>query len=101
MPGRTVAADEMASAIIASLAAVTFIYCYPMALETEVGRVAVDRALASLATELELGDGVRLRGSGGNSIIVRDVEPRELWQAMNRAVPDWEDQRLFFAPIFF
>lgn len=83
------------------MAAVTFIYCYPTVLETEAGRVAVDRALASLAAELALGDGVRLRESSGNSITVRDVEPRKLWQAMDRAVPDWEDRRLFFAPVFF
>lgn len=82
------------------MAAVTFIYSYPAVLETETGRVAVDGVLASLATELELDGGVRLRESSGNSIIVRDVEPRELWQAMDRAVPDWEDRRLFFAPIF-
>lgn len=82
------------------MAAVTFIYCYPAVLETAAGRAAVDGVLASLATELELDGGVRLRESSGNSIIVRDVEPRELWQAMDRAVPDWEDRRLFFAPIF-
>lgn len=84
-----------------SLATVTFIYCYPKVLETEGGQAAVDRALASLAAELELGTGVRLRERSGNSIVVRDVEPRELWQAMDRAVPDWEDRRLFFAPVFF
>lgn len=82
------------------LAAVSFIYCYPTVLETEEGRVAVDGALASLASELQLGDGARLRETGGNSITVRGVEPRDLWRAMDRAVPDWEDRRLFFAPIF-
>jgi hypothetical protein len=83
-----------------SLAAVTFMYCYPAVLESEAGRAAVDDTLATLASELEL-DGVRLRKSGGSSIIVRGIEPRELWQAMDRAVPDWEDRRLFFAPVFF
>jgi hypothetical protein len=83
------------------LATVTFIYCYPKVLETEAGRAAVDRALASLAVELEFDDGVPLRERSGNSIVVRDVEPRDLWQAMDRAVPDWEDRRLFFAPVFF
>jgi hypothetical protein len=83
------------------LGAVTFIYCRPTALDTETGRAAVDQVLAMLASELGLDGGVRLRGSSGNSIIVRDVEPRELWQAMDRAVPDWEDRQLFFAPVFF
>ncbi|HET7510428.1 MAG TPA: hypothetical protein VFJ65_09295 [Solirubrobacterales bacterium] len=83
------------------MAAVTFIYCYPKVLETEAGRVAVDRVLASLAAELELGAGMQPRERSGNSIVFRDVEPRELWQAMDRAVPDWEDRRLFFAPVFF
>lgn len=83
------------------MAAVTFIYCNPTVLGTEAGRVAVDRALASLAGELALGAAVRLRESSGNSIVVKDVEPRELWRAMDRAVPDWEDRRLFFAPVFF
>jgi hypothetical protein len=81
------------------LAAATFIYCYPKVLETEAGRTAVDRALASLAIELD--GSVPLRESSGNSIVVTDVEPRELWRAMDRAVPDWEDRRLFFAPVFF
>jgi hypothetical protein len=45
---------------------------------------------------LEIGEGVRLRQGDGNSIVVRDVEPQDLWRAMDRAVPDWEDQRLFF-----
>jgi hypothetical protein len=44
---------------------------------------------------------VRLREQRGNSIVVRGFEPRELWQAMDRAVPDWEDRQLFFAPAFF
>ncbi|MGN6588291.1 MAG: hypothetical protein ACTHKT_12625 [Solirubrobacterales bacterium] len=70
-------------------------------LETEAGRVAVDDVLASLATELEIGDGVRLRASGGNSITIRGIGPRDVWRAMDRAVPDWEDRRLFFAPVFF
>ncbi|MGN6276019.1 MAG: hypothetical protein ACTHNP_08840 [Solirubrobacterales bacterium] len=83
------------------MAAVTFIYCYPKVLETEAGRTAVDRALTSLAAELELDEGVRLRESSGSSIVVTDIEPRELWRAMDRAVPDWEDRRLFFAPVFF
>lgn len=83
------------------MAAITFIYCYPKVLDTEAGRAAVDRALALLAAELELDDGVPLRDRSGGSIVVRDVEPRELWQAMDRAVPDWEDRRLFFAPVFF
>lgn len=69
-------------------------------LETEAGRAAVDDTLASLAAELELDDGVGLRKRVGNSIVVRGVEPRDLWRAMDRAVPDWEDQRLFFAPVF-
>jgi hypothetical protein len=59
-----------------SLAAVTFIYCYPTVLETEAGRVGVDLVLASPTAELALGGGVRLRGRSGNSIAVRDIEPR-------------------------
>jgi hypothetical protein len=69
-------------------------------LETENGRGAVDAALACLASELALADDVRLRQGVGNSIIVEGVEPRELWRAMDRAVPDWEDRRLFYAPVF-
>jgi hypothetical protein len=83
-----------------ALAGVTFIYCYPTVLETEAGRAAVDDTLASLAAELKLDDKVRLRKRRGNSIIVRGVEPEALWRAMDRAVPDWEDRRLFFAPVF-
>jgi len=83
------------------LASVTFIYCRPTVLETTEGRAAVDGALGSLAAELDLGDGVQLREASGNSIVVHGVEPRDLWRAMDRAVPDWEDQRLFFAPVFF
>jgi hypothetical protein len=83
------------------LAAVTFIYCRPTALDTETGRATVDEALAMLASELGLDEGVRLREQRGNSIVVRGFEPRELWQAMDRAVPDWEDRQLFFAPAFF
>jgi hypothetical protein len=75
-------------------------YCFPAVLESEAGRVAVDAALACLATELEIGEGVKLRQGDGNSIVVRDVEPKDLWRAMDRAVPDWEDQRIFFAPVF-
>jgi hypothetical protein len=75
-------------------------YCFPAVLDSEAGRVAVDAALACLATELEIDDGERLRQGEGNSIVVRDVEPEDLWRAMDRAVPDWEDQRLFFAPVF-
>lgn len=84
-----------------SLARVTYIYCRPSVLETETGRVAVDTALSSLASELALNKGVQLREPGGNSITVRDIEPRDLWRAMDRAVPNWEDQDLFFPPVFF
>ena len=73
-------------------------YCYPTVLDTDAGRAAVDASLASLAAELD--DGVRLQKRGGNSIVVRGIEPRDLWRAMDRAVPDWEDRRLFFAPVF-
>lgn len=83
------------------MAEVTFIYCYPTALETAEGREAVDEALACLASELSLGEGVRLRQGSGNSIVVEDVEPEVLWKAMDRAVPDWEDRRIFYAPVFF
>jgi hypothetical protein len=82
------------------LAAVTFMYCYPTVLETDAGCAAVDDTLASLAAELELDDGVQLRTTGGNSIVVTGIEPKDLWRAMDRAVPDWEDRRLFFAPVF-
>lgn len=78
---------------------VTYMYCFPAVLETEAGKAAVDAALSSLATELKLTAEVKLR-EGGGSIVVRDVEPQDLWQAMDRAVPDWEDQRLFFPPVF-
>ena len=75
-------------------------YCLPAVLGTEEGRIAVDAALACLATELELAEGLHLRGQGGNSIAVSGVEPKDLWRAMDRAVPDWEEKRLFFAPVF-
>jgi hypothetical protein len=82
------------------LAKVTFMYCYPAVLDSPAGRVAVDSALACLATELELAEGTKLRHAGSNSIAVRDVEPADLWRAMDRAVPDWEDRGLFFPPVF-
>jgi len=82
------------------LSAVTFMYCLPTVIEEEAGRVAVDAALACLAVELELDDGVKLRQDNGNSIVVRNIEPDVLWRAMDRAVPNWEDQDLFFAPVF-
>ncbi len=69
-------------------------------LDTEAGCAAVDEALAALAHELNLGEKVKLRKGSGNSIIVSDVAPEDLWRAMDRAVPDWEDRRLFFAPAF-
>ena len=75
-------------------------YCFPTVLDSEEGRIAVDAALACLATELALDDGVRLRRRGGNSIVVRDVEPKDLWKAMDRAVPDWEDQPSSSPPSF-
>ncbi len=83
------------------MAPVTYIYCYPNVLETETGQIAVDDALRSLASELALDAGVQLREPGRNSIAVTGVEPTELWRAMDRAVPDWEEQQLFFAPVFF
>jgi hypothetical protein len=82
------------------LATLTFMYCFPTVLDDEAGRVAVDAALACLAVELELAEGGKLRQGNGNSIVVRDVEPSDLWRAMDRAVPDWEDHDLFFAPVF-
>jgi hypothetical protein len=75
-------------------------YCYPTVLETEAGRTAVDDVLSSLARELELGEGSKLRQGRGNSIVVSGVDPKDLWHAMDRAVPDWEDRRLFFVPVF-
>lgn len=75
-------------------------YCFPAVLDSEEGRVAVDSALACLATELDLAEGRRLRQGNGNSIVVRGVEPAELWHAMDLAVPDWEDRDLFFPPVF-
>ncbi len=78
----------------------SFIYCFPTVLENERGRIAVDAALACLATELELGDGIKLRQGNGSSIVVTGIEPADLWRAMDRAVPDWEDRDLFFPPVF-
>jgi uncharacterized protein (DUF2126 family) len=75
-------------------------YCFPAVLESEAGRIAVDAALACLATELGIVDGNKLRHGNGNSIVVGDVEPADLWRAMDRAVPDWEDRDLFFPPVF-
>lgn len=75
-------------------------YCFPTVLENEAGRVAVDNALACLATELALEGGSKLRQGNGNSIVVRGIEPADLWRAMDRAVPDWEDRDLFFPPVF-
>ena len=75
-------------------------YCYPTVLETEAGRRAVDDVLTSLARELKLGEEAALRQGSGNSIVVAGVDPKDLWHAMDRAVPDWEDRRLFFVPVF-
>jgi hypothetical protein len=82
------------------LAAVSFIYCFPTVLESERGRIAVDAALACLATELELEPETKLRQGNGTSIVVSGVDPADLWKAMDRAVPDWEDHDLFFPPVF-
>ncbi len=83
------------------MAVVGFVYWRPTALDTETGPAAVDEGLARLASELGPDEGMGLRKNRGNSIVVRGFEPRELCQAMDRAVPDWEDRQLFFAPAFF
>ncbi len=75
-------------------------YCLPAVIDDEAGRVAVDAALACLAVELELDNEIKLRQGNGNSIVIRNIEPGDLWRAMDRAVPDWEDRDLFFAPVF-
>jgi len=74
-------------------------YCFPTVPESERGRVAVDSALACLATELELEAGINRQGNG-NSDHHQGVEPADLWRAMDRAVPDWEDRDPFFPPVF-
>lgn len=75
-------------------------YCFPAVLESERWRVAVDAALACLATELELETGIKLRRKTAIRSSSKDVEPADLWHAMDRAVPDWEDRDLFFPLVF-
>jgi hypothetical protein len=53
-----------------------------------------------LSAHLLLDEGIRLRQSCGNSIVVEGVEPADIWRAMDRAVPDWEDRDIFFPPVF-
>ncbi|MBS1675825.1 MAG: hypothetical protein JST08_00425 [Actinobacteria bacterium] len=62
--------------------------------DDRAGRTAVDAPLACLVVELELDDRTKLRQGDGHSIVVRDVEPGDLWRATDRAVPDWEARDL-------
>jgi hypothetical protein len=68
-------------------------HIFTFAIETDSERTAVEAALASLSTELELTHPLRLKGGHRGLITVPDVDPEETWSAIDRAVPEW--QQLF------
>jgi len=78
--------------------AVTFLYCYPKAIETAEGRAEVADALAKLAAELKLHPPIELKADDHGHVTVPHIAPNETWAAMDRAVPDWAERALFIPP---
>jgi hypothetical protein len=77
---------------------VTRIYCRRGILDTAIGAIEVDEALALLALELGLEiDGV-LRSVGEESAVVPRTTPAEMWAAMDRVLPKWRQRKLFVMP---
>jgi hypothetical protein len=68
-------------------------HIFTFAIETDSERSAVEAALASLSTELDLTHPLCLKGGHRGLITVPDVDPEETWSAIDRAVPEW--QQLF------
>lgn len=68
-------------------------HIFTFAIEKDSERDAVEAALSSLSTELELTHPLRLKGGHRGLITVPDVDPDETWSAIDRAVPEW--QQLF------
>jgi hypothetical protein len=78
--------------------AVTFLYCYPKAIETAEGRAEIADALAKLAAELKLHPPIELKADDHGHVTVPHFGPDDTWAAMNRAVPDWAERALFMPP---
>jgi hypothetical protein len=78
----------------------TFLYCRPEVLENPLGAAEVDEVLERLACELkrEHERELRFRPRQGNSIVIPEVGPDEIWAAMDRFLPIWKQARLFFLP---
>jgi hypothetical protein len=71
--------------------AVTHLYTYSGAVESEQGREDVEAALAKLSVELQLPHALRVKPGHVSRITVPDTEPEETWAAMARVVSDWPD----------
>ncbi len=71
--------------------AVTHLYTYPQALESQEGRADVDAALVKLSAELELPHELRLKSDHVGRITVPDSTPDETWAAMGRVVTNWPE----------
>ena len=76
----------------------TFIYPRPETIANPLGAAEVDEVLRHLARELEIDPERELRPRGGNSIVIPDVAPDEVWTAIDRLLPIWKQARLFFLP---
>jgi hypothetical protein len=79
--------------------AVTHLYTYPAALEDPGKRAEIATALASLQAELEtrgkLHEGVELRVDESGCVLIPDVGPDDVFDALTVASPDWGDHGLF------
>jgi hypothetical protein len=71
--------------------AVTHLYTYPGALESEQGRAEIEAALAKLSAELQLPHALRIKPGHVSRITVPDTAPDETWAAIERVVTDWPD----------
>jgi hypothetical protein len=76
----------------------TFIYPRPETIANPLGAAEVDEVLLHLARELEIDPEYELRPCGGNSIVIPDSGPDEVWTAIDRLLPIWKQARLFFLP---
>jgi hypothetical protein len=73
--------------------AVTHLYTYSGAVESEQGREDVEAALKKLSIELQLPHALAVKSGHVSRITVPDVAPGETWAAIERVVDDWP--RLF------
>ncbi|MGB7589552.1 MAG: hypothetical protein WBM00_12695 [Solirubrobacterales bacterium] len=78
--------------------AVSFLYCYPKAIETAEGRAEVADALEKLAAELKLHPPIELKADDHGQVTIPYVGPDDTWAALDRAVPDWAGRALFMPP---